>query len=60
MKKKLRSLIFEVKEKKYMELMLQFLLKKQLFHYLDQIKLEAENTQSVNTIYLDEKQSNWS
>ena len=37
-----------------MVLMLRYHLKKKLLPYLDKLSPEAESTQSVNTIYLDE------
>ena len=35
-----------------MELILPFLSKKKIISYIDELTLEAESTQSVNTIYL--------
>jgi shikimate dehydrogenase len=49
----IERLISEVKEKKIYGINVTVPLKKAVIPYLDRLSLEAENTQSVNTIYLD-------
>jgi len=49
----IESLILEVKEKKLSGINVTVPFKKAVIPYLDRLSLEAENTQSVNTIYLD-------
>jgi shikimate dehydrogenase len=49
----IESLILEVKKKKLNGINVTVPFKKAVIPYLDQLTLEAENTQSVNTIYLD-------
>ena len=48
----LKSLISRVKEKKLSGINVTVPFKKAVIPYLDRLSLEAENTQSVNTIYL--------
>ena len=48
----IESLILEVKKKKLNGINVTVPFKKAVIPYLDQLSLEAENTQSVNTIYL--------
>ena len=50
----IESLILEVKEKKLSGINVTVPFKKAVIPYLDRLSLEAENTQSVNTIYLDD------
>ena len=50
----IESLILEVKEKKLNGINVTVPFKKAVIPYLDRLSLEAENTQSVNTIYLDD------
>ena len=50
---KIESLILEVKEKKLNGINVTVPFKKTVIPYLDRLSLEAKNTQSVNTIYLD-------
>jgi len=52
-KKGLRNLIFKVKEKKIHGINVTVPFKKDIIFYLEKLTPEAENTQSVNTIYLD-------
>jgi shikimate dehydrogenase len=52
-KKGLKSLIFKVKEKKIHGINVTVPFKKAIIPYLDKLTVESENTQSVNTIYLD-------
>ena len=54
-KDEIESLISEVKEKKLNGINVTVPFKKAVISYLDQLSLEAESTQSVNTIYLDNK-----
>ena len=54
-KDEIESLISEVKEKKLNGINVTVPFKKVVISYLDQLSLEAEITQSVNTIYLDNK-----
>ena len=49
----IEGLILEVKKKKLNGINVTVPFKKVVFPYLDQLTLEAKNTQSVNTIYLD-------
>ena len=49
----IESLILEVKKKKLNGVNVTVPFKKTVIPYLDQLTLEAESTQSVNTIYLD-------
>ena len=49
----IESLILEVKKKKINGINITVPFKKKIIPFLDRLSLEAENTQSVNTIYLD-------
>jgi shikimate dehydrogenase len=49
----LKDLISEVKEKKIHGINVTVPFKKKVIPYLDKLSLESQNTQSVNTIYLD-------
>ena len=49
----IKNLISDVKKKKISGINVTVPFKKTIIPYLDQLSLEAENTQSVNTIYLD-------
>jgi shikimate dehydrogenase len=49
----IESLILEVRKKKLNGINVTVPFKKKVIPYLDRLSLEAENTQSVNTIYLD-------
>jgi len=49
----IENLILEVKEKKLNGINITVPFKKKVIPYLDRLSLEAESTQSVNTIYLD-------
>ena len=49
----IKNLILEVKKKKLNGINVTVPFKKTVIPYLDQLTLEAESTQSVNTIYLD-------
>ena len=49
----IESLILEVKKKKLSGINVTVPFKKKVIPYLDRLSLEAESTQSVNTIYLD-------
>jgi shikimate dehydrogenase len=51
--KGLKSLIFKIKEKKIHGINVTVPFKKTVIPYLDQLSVEAESTQSVNTIYLN-------
>ena len=51
--KDLRNLILQVKEKNIDGINVTVPFKRAVIPFLDQLSLEAENTQSVNTIYLD-------
>jgi shikimate dehydrogenase len=51
--KDLKNLIFKVKEKKIQGINVTVPFKKAIIPYLDKLTKESENTQSVNTIYLD-------
>ena len=57
-KKGLKSLIFKVKEKKIHGINVTVNFKKAIIPYLDKLTVESENTQSVNTIYLDNDKIN--
>ena len=50
----IKGLILEVKEKKLNGINVTVPFKKTVIPYLDQLSLEAESTQSVNTIYLND------
>jgi shikimate dehydrogenase len=52
-KNEIEGLILQIKEKKINGINVTVPFKKTVIPYLDQLSLEAENTQSVNTIYLD-------
>ena len=52
----IENLILEVKKKKLNGINVTVPFKKAVIPYLDQLTLEAESTQSVNTIYLDNNQ----
>ncbi|MDB3949306.1 shikimate dehydrogenase [Candidatus Pelagibacter sp.] len=52
-KNEIEDLILQVKEKKINGINVTVPFKKTVIPYLDQLSLEAESTQSVNTIYLD-------
>jgi shikimate dehydrogenase len=49
----LKNLVFNVKEKKIHGINVTVPFKKAIIPYLDKLTIESENTQSVNTIYLD-------
>ena len=49
----LADLIFEIKKKKIQGINVTVPFKKAVIPYLDGLSLESENTQSVNTIYLN-------
>jgi len=49
----LKNLIFDIKEKKINGINVTVPFKKVIIPYLDRLSVEAENTQSVNTIYLN-------
>ena len=49
----LENLIFNVKEKKIHGINITVPFKQKIIPYLDELSFEAENTQSVNTVYLD-------
>ncbi len=51
----LENLIFNVKEKKIHGINITVPFKQKIIPYLDELSFEAENTQSVNTVYLDNK-----
>jgi len=53
LEKELKSLIFEVKKKDISGINITVPFKKLVIPHLDRLSIEAENTQSVNTIYLD-------
>ena len=50
----LKNFVFQVKEKKISGINVTVPFKKKVIPFLDQLSYEAENTQSVNTIYLDD------
>ena len=54
----LEQLILEVKEKKINGINVTVPFKKTIIPYLDELSLEAERTQSVNTIYLKDNKAN--
>jgi shikimate dehydrogenase len=49
----LKNLILKVKEKKFYGINVTIPFKKAIIPYLDKLTTESENTQSVNTVYLD-------
>ena len=53
----IESLILDIKSKKLNGINVTVPFKKAVISYLDQLSLEAESTQSVNTIYLDKEKS---
>ena len=53
LEKELKSLIFEVKKKDISGINITVPFKRLVIPHLDRLSIEAENTQSVNTIYLD-------
>jgi shikimate dehydrogenase len=53
-KNEIQNLILKVKQKKIYGINVTVPFKKEVIPYLDQLSLEAESTQSVNTIYLDD------
>ena len=53
---KLESLILKVKENKIQGVNVTVPFKKTIIPFLDKLSIEAQNTQSVNTIYLDNNQ----
>jgi|TARA_B110000027_G_C16097305_1_gene291395 shikimate dehydrogenase len=55
--KDLKNLIFKVKEKKIHGINITVPFKKAIIPYLDKLTIESENTQSVNTIYLDKNKT---